>query len=97
MHLEDGTKVEIDETKFCFFQRFCLQVTCNHSLLFAMLQVVKELQVTMFQALVLLLFNEKLEWTFEEIANATKIGGQFVTCRSRAFEASFQFYLCVAN
>lgn len=34
----------------------------------------KELQVSMFQALVLLLFNEKLDWTFEEIETATKIG-----------------------
>lgn len=36
-------------------------------------KVVKELQVTMFQALVLLLFNEKIEWSYEEIQNATKI------------------------
>lgn len=35
--------------------------------------VVKELQISMFQALVLLLFNDKLEWTYEEIKNATKI------------------------
>uniref|UniRef100_A0AAF5PK17 Cullin-4 n=1 Tax=Wuchereria bancrofti TaxID=6293 RepID=A0AAF5PK17_WUCBA len=42
-------------------------------LLRAQFNVVKELQVTMFQALVLLLFNEKLEWTFEEIQLATKI------------------------
>ncbi|KHN74086.1 Cullin-4B [Toxocara canis] len=35
--------------------------------------VVKELQVSMFQALVLLLFNEKTEWAVEEISNATKI------------------------
>uniref|UniRef100_A0A0N5A7K2 Cullin-4 n=1 Tax=Syphacia muris TaxID=451379 RepID=A0A0N5A7K2_9BILA len=35
--------------------------------------VVKELQVTMFQTLVLLLFNDKLEWSYEEIKNATKI------------------------
>uniref|UniRef100_A0A915PMJ1 Cullin family profile domain-containing protein n=1 Tax=Setaria digitata TaxID=48799 RepID=A0A915PMJ1_9BILA len=35
--------------------------------------VVKELQVTMFQALVLLLFNDKLEWSLEEIQSATKI------------------------
>uniref|UniRef100_F1KTC7 Cullin-4 n=1 Tax=Ascaris suum TaxID=6253 RepID=F1KTC7_ASCSU len=35
--------------------------------------VVKELQVSMFQALVLLLFNEKTEWTVEEISASTKI------------------------
>ncbi|VDK49594.1 unnamed protein product [Anisakis simplex] len=35
--------------------------------------VVKELQVSMFQALVLLLFNEKVEWTYEEITDLTKI------------------------
>uniref|UniRef100_A0A158Q724 Cullin-4 n=1 Tax=Elaeophora elaphi TaxID=1147741 RepID=A0A158Q724_9BILA len=42
-------------------------------LLRAQFNVVKELQVTMFQALVLLLFNDKLEWTYEEIQSATKI------------------------
>ncbi|KAL3989495.1 Cullin-4A domain protein [Acanthocheilonema viteae] len=42
-------------------------------LLRAQFNVVKELQVTMFQALVLLLFNDKLEWTYEEIQIATKI------------------------
>ncbi|EFO23722.1 hypothetical protein LOAG_04763 [Loa loa] len=42
-------------------------------LLRAQFNVVKELQVTMFQALVLLLFNDKLEWTYEEIQLATKI------------------------
>lgn len=36
-------------------------------------KVVKELQVSMFQTLVLLLFNEKTQWTSDEIEVATKI------------------------
>ncbi|VDN50738.1 unnamed protein product [Dracunculus medinensis] len=35
--------------------------------------VTKELQVSMFQALVLFLFNKKIEWSYEEILNATNI------------------------
>ncbi|VDK76390.1 unnamed protein product [Litomosoides sigmodontis] len=49
------------------------QYSLAQLLLRAQFNVVKELQVTMFQALVLLLFNDKLEWTYEEIQLATKI------------------------
>ncbi|KAM3728636.1 Cullin-4A [Dirofilaria immitis] len=49
------------------------QHSLSQLLLRAQFNVVKELQVTMFQALVLLLFNDKLEWTYEEIQLATKI------------------------
>lgn len=50
----------------------------NSSEKILLFQVVKELQVTMFQALVLLLFNEKPEWSYEEIKNATKIGSDII-------------------
>lgn len=36
--------------------------------------VVKELEVSLFQAMVLLMFNDRTQWTFEEIAENTKIG-----------------------
>uniref|UniRef100_A0AAF5PJZ6 CULLIN_2 domain-containing protein n=1 Tax=Wuchereria bancrofti TaxID=6293 RepID=A0AAF5PJZ6_WUCBA len=62
---------------FYFLKHSGRKLQWQHSLaqllLRAQFNVVKELQVTMFQALVLLLFNEKLEWTFEEIQLATKI------------------------
>ncbi|KAF7633371.1 CULLIN_2 domain-containing protein [Meloidogyne graminicola] len=36
-------------------------------------KVIKELEVSLFQAMVLLLFNEKIKWNFKEIAENTKI------------------------
>ncbi|VDN25866.1 unnamed protein product [Gongylonema pulchrum] len=49
------------------------QYGLSQLLLRAHFNVVKELQVSMFQALVLLLFNEKIEWKYSEIQAATKI------------------------
>ncbi|KAL7070006.1 hypothetical protein ACQ4LE_010780 [Meloidogyne hapla] len=36
-------------------------------------KVIKELEVSLFQAMVLLMFNERLKWNFKEIAENTKI------------------------
>lgn len=57
---------------------------------FSIFQVVKELQVTMFQALVLLLFNDKVEWTYEDIQLATKIG-RFIFFLDRLVFSVFHF------
>jgi len=37
----------------------------------------KELQVSMFQTVILLLFNEKCQWSFSDIQTATNIGRIF--------------------
>jgi hypothetical protein len=37
-------------------------------------QVVKELQVSLFQTIILLLFNDQIEWSFKDLADATNIG-----------------------
>ncbi|VDN05738.1 unnamed protein product [Thelazia callipaeda] len=66
-----------DFQKFYFSKHSGRKLQWQHSLgqliLRAQFSVVKELQVTMFQALVLLLFNEKVEWSYEEILSTTKI------------------------
>jgi hypothetical protein len=36
--------------------------------------VVKELEVSLFQAMVLLMFNDRTEWSYEQIFVSTKIG-----------------------
>lgn len=44
---------------------------------FVALQVQKELDVSLFQAMVLLMFNDKTEWCYDEIKECTKIGVVF--------------------
>lgn len=40
----------------------------------SLIQVVKELDVSLFQAMVLLLFNDKTEWTYVDVFEQLKIG-----------------------
>ena len=58
-----------------FFFWFCpgsIQVLI--CLIAVLLQVVKELQVSLFQTMCLLLFNDQNEVTYEEVVQATGIG-----------------------